>query len=76
LTSSYLGATHIHYDDLQSIDCKVHILVKNLNSTDTPNGSFELLECEVCFESIGFVNRYLIQALIKGFDAQAPPSIS
>ena len=73
LTSSYLGATHIHHDALESIDCKVHILVKNLNSGDMSNGLFELLGCDGCFESITFTLSYFIQSLIKGFDAQAPP---
>jgi len=76
LTSSYLGATHIHHKALESIDCKVHILVKNLNSADTPDNSFEMLGCEVCFESIIFNHSYRVQPLIKGFDAQAPPFFS
>jgi len=73
LTSSYLGAIHIHYDGLKSVDCKVHILVKNLNSADMPDNSFELLSCESCFELIIFSIIDVVQLLSKGFDAQAPP---
>ena len=74
LTSAYLGATHIHQDALKSLnDCKVHFLVKNLNSGDTPHGLFELLGCLGCFEAIFFYTTHTVQALSKGFDAQAPP---
>ncbi len=72
-TSAYLGATHIHHDALDSLECKVHVLVKNLNSGDTLDSSFELLLCEGCFESILFNHDYFVQPLIKGFDSQAPP---
>ena len=73
ISSSYLVATHIHHKALESVDCKVHILVKNLNSADISNSSFELLECNGCFDNISFNYEYFIQSLIKGFDAQAPP---
>jgi len=73
LTSSYLGAVHIHNNALDSIDCKIHILVKNLNSGDSSNNFFELFGCEGCFESILFFNSYYIYKVIKGFNAQAPP---
>jgi hypothetical protein len=76
LSSAYLGATHIHHDGLKSVDCKVHILVKNLNGGDAPDGSFELLVCKGCFDTISFHQHYFIQPLIKGFDAHAPPRFS
>jgi len=77
LTSTYLSATHIHHKVLNSSsECKVHILVKNLNSADALNISFELLICEGCFESIVFYSNYFVQPLIKGFNAQAPPYFS
>ena len=73
LTSSYLGATHFHHDALESVDCKVHILVKNLNSGDTPTNTLELISCEGCFNAILFNESYFIFALNKGFNANAPP---
>ena len=73
LTSSYLSGTHLHADGLEPIDCKVHVLVKNLNSSDTTNDSFELSRCENCFIFITFSGNYFVQPLVKGFDAQAPP---
>jgi hypothetical protein len=77
LTSTYLSATHIHHKDLESSSkCKVHILVKNLNSADALDSSFDLLMCEGCFEPILFYNNFFIQPLIKGFNAQAPPYFS
>ena len=77
LTSAYLSATHIHHKALESSsECKVHILVKNLNSADALDTSFELLMCEGCFESIVFYSNTFIQPLIKGFNAQAPPFFS
>ncbi len=74
LSSSYLGATHIHQDGLESLsDCKVHLLVKNLNSADAHDGLFTLFGCGACFESIAFYTHCFVQSLSKGFDAQAPP---
>ena len=77
LTSTYLGATHIHHDGLESLtDCKVHVMIKNLNSADMPDVPFELLGCVGCFESIVFYGNYFVQPLYKGFNAQAPPTLS
>ena len=77
LTSTYLGATHIHNEALESHgDCKVCIVVKNLNSGDAPNGSFEILGCEGCFEPILYTLDNFVLPLSKGFDAHAPPSLS
>jgi hypothetical protein len=78
LSSAYLSATHIHHDNLvTSIDnCKVHFLVKNLNSADIPKLSFKLLVCLGCFEAIGFYTHEFFQPTLKGFDAQAPPFYS
>ena len=76
LISTYLGATHIHHDALESVDCKVHLLIKNLNSADTPNDSLEFFECSNCFESINFYLNEFIQPITKGFDAHAPPLFS
>jgi len=73
LTSSYLSTTHIHHDKLESIDCKIHNLVKNLNSSDTPNEPFKLFECNIYFKTITFYANFFIQPIIKGFDAHAPP---
>jgi len=76
-TSTYLSATHTHHDALESLDdCKVHLIVKNLSSADTPNDSFELLGCVGCFESIAFYLYEFVQPIVKGFDAQAPPYFS
>jgi len=76
LTSTYLGAIHIHHDALESDNCKVHTLVKNLNSGDMFSGPIDLLDCVGCFESIVFNYDYFIKTIIKGFDAHAPPLFS
>ena len=76
LTSAYLGATHIHHDGLESVDCKVHLLIKNLNNADTTDNSLDFFKCNNCFESISFYLNDFIQPIIKGFDAQAPPFFS
>jgi hypothetical protein len=77
LSSTYLSATHIHHDALKSLDdCKVHLIVKNLNSADTPHNSFELISCINCFEEIYFNTHQFVQPITKGFDAQAPPHFS
>jgi hypothetical protein len=77
LSSSYLSATHIHHDTLKSLDkCKVHLIVKNLNSADVPHNALELISCLHCFYEISFNYATFIQAPHKGFNAQAPPLIS
>ena len=77
LASTYLGATHIHHKAFDSsTDCKVHFLIKNLNSADTTDSSFNILNCLVCFEYIPFNTNYFIQPIIKGFNSQAPPYFS
>jgi hypothetical protein len=77
LSSAYLSATHIHNNALESLDdCKVHLIVKNLNSADAPTGSFELLACMGCFTNILFNTQQFILPIGKGFNAQAPPYLS
>jgi len=75
ITSSYLGATHIHHDALVSYDdCKVCIVVKNLHSGDTP-ASVALLDVDSAFTHI-IARKTLshVCQIPKGFDAHAPPS--
>ena len=74
LTSSYLSATHIHSKVQHSHpDCKVCILVKNLNSSDTPNSAIAIMECDNCYETLSFQEKRVDKVLLKGFDANAPP---
>jgi len=73
LTSAYLGATHIHHKALKPLDCKVHILVKNLNSADIPIIDNILLKCEECYNRLFHYYNSWIQPTLKGFNAQAPP---
>jgi len=76
LTSTYLGATHIHNDALESHgDCKVCIVVKNLNSGDTPSFQAYTLSCDNCYALIAFKLEVIQQNIFKGFNANAPPYI-
>ena len=77
LSSSFLSATHIHKDSLTAHDeCKVCIVVKNLNSGDVP--SFEILDfLFVLPEQILFTPKQLQTTVMdKGFFSQAPPFFS
>ena len=76
LSSSYLSGTHLHSDGLEPIDCKVHILVKNFNSSDTHHNAFEFSDYEHPLFFISFNVDAFVHTLIKGFHAQAPPSLS
>ena len=77
LSSSYLSATHIHHDSLKSLnDCKVHLIVKNLNSADAPHYTLELESCLHCFYEISFNHSTFIETPHKGFNAHAPPYLS
>jgi len=77
LSSSYLSATHIHKDGLtQQSDCKVCLIVKNLNSADVPSDALALLPCDFCYEPILLEQHQNTVKLLKGFNANAPPKLS
>ena len=77
LTSSYLSATHIHHDVLESqSDCKVCIVVKNLNSGDSPTIEFDGLVYDFIYEPIAFILLKSKKNILKGFNANAPPKLS
>ena len=77
LTSSYLSAIHIHSSVQHSHpDCKVCILVKNLNSSDTLNSTTEIAECNNCYELLPFYKNITNKIILKGFNSQAPPKLS
>ncbi|RUM76526.1 MAG: hypothetical protein DSZ11_00455 [Sulfurovum sp.] len=77
LSSSYLSATHIHHETtLTNPDCKVCIMVKNINSGDTP--SFEILTPLIVVEAIVGVRKTqpIIATTQKGYFSHAPPLFS
>lgn len=75
--SSYIGATHFHNKPIKSFnDCKVHILIKNLNIGNVPTFNNTLLICNNCYEYIYPINILLVIFISKGFNSQAPPFIS
>jgi len=77
LTSSYLSAIHIHTDTLKSNShCKVCIVVKNLHSGDAPIVFADDLACDGCYEPIAFHIKSVEKTILKGFNANAPPSLS
>ncbi len=74
LFSSYLGATHIHHDALEShANCKVCVVVKNLHSGDMPEPGILPAVWNTVFEQIIFYETILYFTIAKGFNAQAPP---
>ena len=77
LSSSFLSATHTHKEQLTvHDDCKVCIVVKNLNSGDVP--LFETLDfVELLPEQILLTPKQLQTTVVdKGFFSQAPPFFS
>ena len=77
LSSSFLSATHIHKDSLTvHDDCKVCIVVKNLNSGDIP--SFETLDFVLLLPEQIILTPEQLQATVidKGFCSHAPPFFS
>jgi len=77
LTSSYLSATHIHKRAVVShTDCKVCLVVKNLNSGDVPIIQPETLGCGECYDSIVLEEHLTTYKQLKGFNANAPPKLS
>ena len=74
LTSSYLSATHVHHDALeQHNDCKVCIVVKNIDTADVP--TFDVLFFNTLLnEKTVLLKKSLVPiSLNKGFNATAPP---
>jgi len=77
LFSSFLSATHIHHDALEShADCKVCIVVKDMHSADIP--SFHTFSIELpCYLTISKPkNTYYVSQITKGYNAHAPPLFS
>jgi hypothetical protein len=74
LSSSYLSATHIHNNAIEThSDCKVCIVVKNLHSGDFPNTQLDNLTCAYDYEPIIFEIQKSTKNILKGFNANAPP---
>jgi len=74
LTSAYLSATHIHTDAIESHnDCKICIVVKNINSGDIPNSEPETLDYLFNYEPIVYHIKENKKTILKGFNANAPP---
>ena len=74
LTSAYLSATHIHTDAIKSHnECKICIIVKNLNSGDGLAIEPDSLFYTFNYESIFFKTKKAQQNIFKGFNANAPP---
>jgi hypothetical protein len=75
--SSYIGATHFHTKPIKSFnDCKVHILIKNLNIGDVPVVDNIVSDCNKCEDYIIYFYTFLALFIPKGFNSQAPPIIS
>jgi len=76
LTSSYLSATHIHKNIAQQhSDCKVCIIVKNLQAPDIPHSDIYAIS-DNYYERIRFYQQIVTTILLKGFNSQAPPKFS
>lgn len=74
LSSSYLSATHIHNDAIETHgDCKVCIVVKNLHSGNFPNTQLDNLTCAYNYEPIVYKTQKTTRDILKGFNANAPP---
>ncbi len=77
LSSSYLGATHIHNDALEHhSDCKVCLVVKNLHSGDAPAIAIHYISYLFNDEHQIHHEEMCIKDIYKGFNAHAPPLFS
>ncbi len=76
LFSSYLGAAHIHKEVFASHnDCKICLVVKNINNADIPSAVHLPLCHQTFFEYVLLRQNMPVFQIEKGFDAQAPPSL-
>jgi len=77
LFSSFVSATHIHHDALEShVDCKVCLVVKNLHSADVPSSYTFENKLPYYLTVLVFQNTCYDSQVIKGYNAHAPPSFS
>jgi hypothetical protein len=77
LTSSYLSAIHIHANDVEHpSDCKICIVVKDFHVGTAPNLNTSCLTCNCYYEIVSFKNPLINTTILKGFNANAPPSFS
>jgi len=75
--SSFVSATHIHHDALEShTDCKVCLVVKNLHSADVPSSYTFESAFPYCLTVLALQNTYYVSQIIKGYNAHAPPFFS
>ena len=71
-----MSATHIHKTALlQHEDCKICIVVKNLNGNDVIISDVELSLFHD-YQYIVFRQQIVERQVVKGFDANAPPFFS
>jgi hypothetical protein len=77
LFSSFVSATHVHHDALEShADCKVCLVVKNLHNADIPSSYTFESELPYYLTVLALQNTYYDAQIIKGYYAHAPPSFS
>jgi len=74
LISSYWSITHIHeYGVTQQNDCKICLVIKNIHGGETPDTLLNNFSFYYSYQPILFKYYNLTSALVKGFDANAPP---
>jgi len=74
LGSSYLSVNHFHKDPIKAgVDCKVCIIVKNLQSGDTPSLEPDTLISSYHDEPIVLTVKKATKRVLKGFNSNAPP---
>ena len=74
LSSSYLSAIHFHNKTFNpNSECKICIIVKNLNSGDGSAIASDSLFYIFNYEAIFFKIKRVQENILKGFNANAPP---
>lgn len=77
LSTSFLGAMHIHHDGEEHFDdCQICVIVATLFDVDVPTDFVEIVcsSCVYIFESFDFDVLSVIR--LKGFCSHAPPIFS
>ncbi len=75
--ASYLGATHIHSETIETVDnCKICVVADSLNYADIPHVDSSYVIVEDNFLEIFYKKDFYKIYIYKGFNSTAPPSFS
>jgi len=75
LGTSYLTATHIHFDELEHEEgCEVCVVINNFHGGDISHAKVEIPSLSCNYDEIVFCESYTFTHLPLGYYSTAPPA--